>query len=140
MADTTKQIKENITREIDEDHSPTVEFRVNVISQARYPIFVKGSCNLAAQTLTYALIHRYFGRLYALDLGKDHHNPSCSNVGRKHKHRWSEVLHDKEAYVPDDITALVSDPVEVWLQFCNEALLTHSGVMYPPPPLQLELF
>ena len=48
LADTTKQIDENITWEADEDHSPTVEFRVNVISQARHPISVKGSYNLAA--------------------------------------------------------------------------------------------
>jgi hypothetical protein len=140
LADTTKKIDENITWEMDEDHSPTVEFRVNVMSQARYPLFVKGSYNPAAQTLTFALIHRYFGRIYALDMGKDHHNPSCSNVGRKHKHRWSETLRDKEAYVPDDITALVNDPISVWQQFCNEAHLTHNGVMYSPPPLQLELF
>jgi hypothetical protein len=140
LADATKQINEPIIWEEDEDHSPTVEFRVDVISEARYPIFVKGSYNLAAQTLTYALIHRSFGRIYALDIGKDHHNPSCSNVGRKHKHRWNELLRDKEAYVPDDITALVSDPVGVWLQFCSEAHLTHNGVMYSPPPLQLELF
>ncbi len=140
LADTTKQINENITWEMDEDHSPAVEFRVSVMSQARYPLFVRGRYNPATQTLSFTLIHRSFGRIYALDLGKDHHNPSCFNVGRKHKHRWSEKFHDKEAYVPDDITALVSDPVSVWRQFCNEALLTHNGVMYAPPPLQLELF
>lgn len=140
LADATKHINENIIWEEDEDHSPTVEFRAEVISRVRYPIFVKGSYNPVALTLTYALIHRSYGRIYALDMGKDHHNPSCSNVGRKHKHRWNEALRDKEAYVPDDITALVSDPLDVWLQFCKEALLTHNGVMYPPPPLQLELF
>lgn len=140
LADTTKQINGDITWIEDEDHSPTVEFRVEVFSLARYPIFVKGSYNPMAQTLTYALIHRSFGRIYALDMGKDHHNPSCFNVGRKHKHRWDESLRDKEAYVPDDITSLVSEPVDVWLQFCNETLLTHNGVMYQPPPLQLELF
>jgi hypothetical protein len=140
LADTTKCINGNITWEEDEDHSPTVEFRVEVISRARYPIFVKGSYNSLAQALTYALIHRSFGRIYALDMGKDHHNPSCYNVGRKHKHRWNETLRDKEAYVPDDITALVNDPLGVWLQFCKEALLTHNGEMYLPPPLQLELF
>lgn len=140
LIEKSKQINGDITWSSDEDHSPTVEFRADVISQARYPIFVKGSYNPVAQTLTYALIHRSFGRIYALDMGKDHHNPSCSNVGRKHKHRWSESLRDKEAYVPEDITALVNDPVSVWLQFCNEAFLTHNGVMYPPPPFQLEMF
>ncbi len=113
LVDPTKQIQENITWEDDEDHSPVVEFRVEVVSQARYPIFVKGSYNVLAQTLTFALIRRSFGRIYELDMGKDHHNPSCSNVGRKHKHRWTEQLRDKEAYVPEDITKLVTEPVLV---------------------------
>jgi hypothetical protein len=42
LADTTKQINENIHWQIDEDHSPTVEFRVNVMSLASYPLFVRG--------------------------------------------------------------------------------------------------
>ncbi len=140
LVDTTKQIQEDITWDDDDDHSPTVEFRVEVVSQAKYPIFVKGSYNVLAQTLTYALIHRSFGRIYGLDMGKDHHNPSCTNVGRKHKHRWTEELRDKEAYVPEDITALVTEPVSVWRQFCLESRISHNGVMYAPPPLQLELF
>jgi len=139
LGDTTKQIQENITWDDDDDHSPTVEFRVEVVSQARYPIFVRGSYNILAHTLTYALIHRSFGRIYGLDMGKDHHNPSCTNVGRKHKHRWTEQLRDKEAYVPEDITALVTEPVSVWKQFCLESRISHNGVMYAPP-LQLELF
>ncbi len=139
LVDATKEIQKNITWHDDEDHSPTVEFRVEVVSQARYPIFVRGSYNVLAQTLTYALIHHLFGRIYGLDMGKDHHNPSCTNVGRKHKHHWTEQLRDKEAYVPDDITTLVTEPISVWKQFCLEARISHNGVMYAPPPLQLEL-
>lgn len=140
LADTAKQISEDIIWQEDDDHIPTVEFRVAMTSQARYPIVVRGSYNFAAQRLSYALIHRQFGRIYALDIGKDHRNPSGVRVGRKHKHRWKEPVRDREAYVPEDITAPVSDPVAVWEQFCNEARLVHSGRMYPPPPFQLELF
>lgn len=139
LVDMTKQISGPIEWGKDDDHYPSVEFRAEVISQLKYPIFVKGSYNQLAQTLTYALIHQRYGRIYALDLGKDHHNPTCSTVGRKHKHRWTESFRDKEAYVPHDITAPVSDPVSVWHQFCKEASLTHNGVMYPPPLIQLEL-
>lgn len=139
LADTTKEINGPIEWDKDDDHYPSVEFRVEVVSQPKYPIFVKGSYNQLAQTLTYALIHQRYGRIYALDLGKDHHNPTCSTVGRKHKHRWTELSRDKEAYVPDDIIALINDPVGVWFQFCNEAFLTHNGVMYPPPLVQLKL-
>lgn len=140
MADTTKRISGDILWSEDEDHSPTVEFRIEVTSQIGYTLFVKGSYNPTAKTLTYALIHPSFGRIYALDMGKDHHNPSCYNVGEKHKHSWNEQLRDKEAYVPEDITALVTDPVAVWQEFCTESRITHDGVMHSPPPLQLELF
>ncbi len=139
LADTTKQINGSVEWDMDDDHYPSVEFRIEVVSQPKYPIFVKGSYNQLAQTLTYALIHQRYGRIYALDLGKDHHNPTCSTVGRKHKHRWTELFRDKEAYVPDDITAMINDPVDVWFQFCKEAFLMHNGVMYPPPLVQLEL-
>src|SRR6266849_645807 len=139
LADTTKEITEPIEWDKDDDHYPSVEFRIEVVSQPKYPIFVKGSYNQLAQTLTYALIHQRYGRIYALDLGKNHHNPSCSTVGRKHKHRWTELFRDKEAYVPDDITAMINDPVDVWFQFCKEAFLMHNGVMYPPPRVHLGL-
>ena len=55
LADTTKQINEDITWEMDEDHSPAVEFHVNVMSQARYSLFVKGSYNSAAQNSHFCL-------------------------------------------------------------------------------------
>ncbi|CAK0753916.1 conserved hypothetical protein [Gammaproteobacteria bacterium] len=137
LSDTTKCIVNDITWMDDEDHSPTLEFRVEVKSDAGYPIFIKGSYNTLASTLSYTLIHRGSGRIYALDLGKDHHNPSCTNTGEKHKHRWNEPVRDKEAYVPDDITAPLNDPVAVWKQFCVEASIQHNGVLYPPQPYQM---
>ncbi|MGH7928242.1 MAG: DUF6978 family protein [Candidatus Binatia bacterium] len=78
--------------------------------------------------------------MYGLDLGKDHHNPSCEYVGEKHKHCWSDVVRDKEAYVPADITMPASDPVGVWREFCQEAKINHLGVMRPLPPRTLEMF
>ena len=140
LADSTKLINEDILWQRDEDHPLTMQFRVAMISKVRYPIRVIGSYNPATQALTYALIHSQVGRIYALDMGKGHQNPSGSRVGRTHKHRWNEVYHDKEAYEPDDITALANDPVAVWKQFCNEARVTHSGVMYLQFPLQGEGF
>lgn len=86
------------------------------------------------------MILKTAGRVYALDLGKEHHNPQCDKVGEKHKHRWTEQFRDKEAYVPDDITALASDPVLVWRQFCCEAKIAHNGTLSAPLPVQKELF
>jgi hypothetical protein len=131
--DAMKTIAGDISWSDDEDHSPAVEFRVDVSSPAGYPIFVRGSYNGAISTLTYALIHRGSGRIYGLDLGKDHHNPDCVYVGEKHKHRWTDTVGDKQAYVPPDITAPASDPVLVWQQFCAEAKIQHAGSMSPPP-------
>ncbi len=139
ISDTTKRIVGDICWDEDEDHSPSIEFQAEVGSDAGYPIFVRGSYNASALTLTYALIHRGSGRIYALDLGKDHHNPQCPYVGEKHKHRWNESLRDKEAYVPDDINASVNDPVSVWKQFCDEAKIQHVGRMRPPPHQRLDV-
>ena len=139
ITDDTKRIVGDIDWTEDEDHSPAVEFRVEVQSGAGWPLFARGSYNAFAETLSFTLVHRGSGRIYALDLGKDHHNPSCQNVGEKHKHRWTEAFKDKDAYVPSDITAPVNQPVEVWLQFCAEAKIIHDGVLHQPPVIQEEL-
>ena len=131
MAD-KKQISGNIVWGEDEGHSPARVFRAEVESAAGWLLFVQGRYNPLAGTLTYALILRTEGRIYGLCMGKDHHNPQCNQVGEKHKHRWSERYRDKEAYLPNDITASVSDPVAVWKQFCEEAGIEHDGRMNPP--------
>ena len=136
LEDGTKRIVDDIAWREDEDHSPAWEFRNDIESASGWPLFVKGRYNSEAGTLTYALILKTAGRIYALDLGKDHHNPQCEHVGEKHKHRWSEQDRDKTAYVPDDVTAPVSDPVSVWTEFCTEARIRHDGLMQPPPERQ----
>lgn len=138
--DDSKRVESDIVWDEDEDHSPAVEFRAEIISDAGYPLFVKGSYNPLTEKLTYALIHRGIGRIYALDLGQDHRNPDGQMVGEKHKHRWNENVKDKAAYVPTDITAPATEPVNVWQQFCQEARITHNGEMRLPPPTQLDLF
>jgi hypothetical protein len=75
-----------------------------------------------------------------LDLGKDHHNPQCQQVGECHKHNWTERFRDKEAYVPADITASPAQPVDAWHQFCAEAGIDHQGQMLAPPPSTGDLF
>jgi hypothetical protein len=134
LADKTKRIDGNIHwRNSSKGHAPAVEFRMEVISQTKYPILVRGWYNPAIPTLSYVLIHLN-NRIYALDMGKEHPNPSGVIMGKKHKHRWSERFRDKEAYIPPDITASIDDPIGVWQQFCKEAGITHNGVMLPPPP------
>lgn len=139
LADPDKHIVGDLVWRADEDHSPAVEFRAEVRSNAGYPLFVCGRLNRLAGTLSYVLIHRIAGRVYGLDLGADHHNPTCTYVGEKHKHRWTEQFLDKQAYVPEDITSAIGDPVEVWKQFCTEAAIVHEGVLRAPPAEQEEL-
>ena len=133
LADVSKYIDSDIDWSKDEDHSPAWQFRAEIKSKAGWPLFVKGRYNFLAGSLNYALILRTVGRIYALDLGKDHHNPGCEQIGEKHKHRWTERFRDKEAYVPDDITALATDPASVWSQFCAEARIEHRGRLNPLP-------
>ena len=140
LLDGSKAIAGDIKWSEDEDHSPAMEFRAAVDSQAGWPLFVRGSYNPLAEALTFALILKPVGRIYALDLGKDHHNPTCQQTGEKHKHRWSEQFSDKQAYVPEDITAGVDDPVAIWEQFCAEAKIEHNGKLETPQTVQKELF
>jgi len=139
ISDTTKHIVGDLSWSRDEDHSPAVQFRAEVDSDAGYPIFVNGRYNALAGTLSFVLIHKGTGRIYGLDLGADHHNPTCHHVGEKHKHRWTDRFADKDAYVPADITEPADNPVAVWLQFCAEAKIVHHGALSTPPAVQWEL-
>lgn len=140
LADTSKRIDGDLEWSEDDDHSPTVEFRTPLSTAADSPLFVRGSWNRVARTLSFAIIHRSFGRIYALDLGKLHRNPTSEWVGETHKHTWTEQFRDKHAYEPQDITASVEDPDAVWQQFCGEARIVHCGRMLAPPPIQGMLF
>jgi hypothetical protein len=140
LDDSSKRIEGDIAWLEDEDHSPATEFRAEIRSTPGWPLFVRGSYNVHAGTLTFALILKTDGRIYALDLGKDHHNPQCNQVGEVHEHRWTQKHRDKEAYVPTEIKASVADPCAVWVEFCREARITHNGVLAAPPPRQKELF
>lgn len=141
LADLSKVVVGDIEWSVDEDHSPSVEFRVEIASSAGYPLFVRGSYNPLAQALTYAIIHARCRRVYALDLGKDHPNPpGGESVGEKHKHTWTDLYKDKWAYVPSDITHSANKPIEVWKEFCAEAKISHQGVMQAPPAHQPGLF
>lgn len=139
LDDTSKRVTEDVIWRRAMGHSSASEFRVAVQSDAGYPLDIVGRFNPAAGKLSYALIHKSAGRIYALDLGSAHHNPTCERVGDIHKHRWSEAFKDKQAYVPADVTADWQQPVEVWRQFCDEAKIKHTGRMSPPPAEQLEL-
>lgn len=132
ILDEEKLVRGPITWNEDEDHSPALRFRADVESRGERPMFVCGYCNMTAGKLSLALILRTVGRIYALDIGRDHDNPGRGRAGVKHKHSWSERYQDKEAYMPEDITSGASDPISVWRQFCTEARIRHDGEMRLP--------
>ena len=83
--------------------------------------------------LAYTLVYRGVGRIYAINFGHPHANPSNKEqVGRKHKHYWTEEYAADMAYNPTDITAPWHWPLTVWQQFCAEARIEHRGVMHSP--------
>lgn len=136
ILDQTKHIPSDIFWSDDDDHSPCQEFRAVVISSPRYPLFVKGSYNIWAGTLSYALVYQGYKQIYLLDMEQDHDNPCCTFVGEIHKHHRHEQTHDKEAYIPPQINPTVCDPLVEWHQFCTKVKITHHGMMYPPLPVQ----
>jgi len=137
IADPEKYIEGDIVWT--QERSPWLGFRVEITSPAGYPLFLKGSYSPIITALSYHIIHRIDGRIYGLDLGKDHRNPDGQRIGEKHKHQWYAPLRDKQTYLPPDITAPASRPQKVWEQFCVEAGIIHNGKMAPPPGSQLPL-
>ena len=141
LYESPKIIVADIEWQIDSDHPLSQEFVVEIEMDAGYPLRVKGTFNPHVPALSYMLIlPTPIGRIYGLDLGKDHHNPTCSYTGDKHKHTWSEEVRDKEAHVPNDVTASPKDVLAAWEQFCNEVNIDHRGTMKSPNELTEDLF
>ena len=141
LSDTSKTVKGDILWKPDLKYDLWLKFKAAILlDRETYVLTVHGTYNTLIEALSYVIICPQYGRIYGLDMGEDHRNPDGKLVGEKHKHRWSEIYRDKEAYVPPDITAPANDPVEVWLQFCEEATIRHNGVMQPVPEQQLDMF
>lgn len=141
LQDVSKTIEGDIIWQNHPQHDLLLKFKAEITSElGNYQLSMRGTYNPLIGGLSYHIICPPYGRIYGLDLGKDHRNPDGQNIGDKHKHRWSEIYRDKQAYEPQDITATASDPVLVWQQFCQEAVIRHNGVMQDPPMLQLDLF
>jgi hypothetical protein len=93
---------------------------------------VKGWHNKKRTKLYYTIIHSEGKRVYCLDLGERHRQPDESLVAGIHKHRWTDEYEDQFAYIPDDITCPITDPVGVWQEFCAEAKIQHRGTLAHP--------
>lgn len=132
LSDVTKRINQNIAWVDDPSHKPAVVFRVPIASDGRYPLQAFGRWNPKAGKLSYGLLYQGVGRIYGLDMGMQHRNPTGQPLDDIHKHSWTSEFRDQLAYVPEDITALWNEPLEVWRQFCAEAKVVHSGTLAIP--------
>ena len=132
LNDATKRIDGNIAWREDANRWPACTFRVAVLSSTEHSLEIASRWNPKAGKLSYVLLRRGTGRIYALDLGRLHTNPSGESVGSVHKHRWTDALMDKWAYAPSDITAPWDRPVEVWQEFLNEVTIRHDGELQLP--------
>ena len=74
---------------------------------------IHGRGNGENGSLAYALILRSAGRIYALAMGKDHHNPDCRWVGDEHLRMRSEKHRDKAAAIPAAINVPWVEPIGV---------------------------
>lgn len=132
IQDTSKRIENDIEWRDDEDHSLAQEFRVPVMTDNEDQLHLNGWCNPFSGKLSFTLIREGTGRIYALDLGGRHKNPDGTRISHTHKHYWTDDAKDKRAYIPDDITADIHQPTEVWEQFCKEANIRHDGSFTAP--------
>jgi len=70
--------------------------------------------------------------LRRLDVGKLHHNPDCQNVGRIHKHCWTDAARNHVAYEPAEMAR--NDEVMTTLQkFLAECGITLRVALRNPP-------
>lgn len=133
LADAGKRIVGDIVWAADAGHVEAMRFRAAVLSDAGYPLFIDGWYRRASSSLNYTLVHVGSGRIYAINFGHPHTNPTTGErVGIKHKHYWTDENADQMAYNPADITEPWHRPVAVWRQFCAEAGIEHRGVMHAP--------
>ncbi len=133
LDDGTKRIEDDIRWRGNKEHPPAQEFRVKVLSDPGWPLTAIAWWNPRSGKLSYTLRHDTAGRILGLDLGNvTHRNPTSDRLRGTHKHRWTDQFRDKQAYIPDDITAEWDQPIEVWDQFCSEVGITHLGTMDSP--------
>ncbi len=133
LSDAGKRIDGDIVWTADTGHYGAMRFRAAVLSAAGHPLFVAGWYRPQSSSLTYTVVHREVGRIYAINFGHPHTNPLTNeSMGMKHKHYWTEAHGDAASYIPDDITEPWYSPVAVWRQFCLEFRIEHRGIMILP--------
>ncbi len=139
LADTTKRIEGDIEWQVDKPSPHVAYFRASVLSEEiDVPLFVKVTYNRILRKTSMALFSQTDGRLFGIDVGKDHYNRKQGLVG-DHRHRWRQGTRDRIADAFEVSAEIKEDPVKLWRLFCQEANIRHDGTLLPIPPQQTEL-
>ena len=133
LSDRTKQIVEDIRWTADLDHTPGMEFQVQVSSDSDWRLAVYGSWYPHRATLFFTLVMADVGAIFRMCIGfEGHRNPDGTPLAPVHFHRWTSQHEDHWADAPGDKTADWDQPGPAWRQFCAEARILHSGALFPP--------
>lgn len=104
-----KEITEEIKWRQKPQHGKIFEFVVPLQlknnDNARLTLVVNR--NTRIKKFSFTILYNGTTRIKSLDIGKGHKNPPFrrkNNIGKKHKHTWTNRWKDTWAYVPDDIT------------------------------------
>jgi len=136
-----KAITEEIKWSAKRDRDHVLEFIVPIeTSDPNIKLQLVANMNTKIRKFSLTIVYNGIARIKSLDIGKGHKNPPDRrvNVGKKHKHTWTDAWKDQWAYKPDDITD--GAPFEqVFWEFLKECNITFEGNLPPVPHIQEEL-
>lgn len=128
IADLTKRIEGDISW--NQDKSGIVfDFRVKVRSDSGDQLSVKGSYNRKLGKISYTLFTT--DRIFSVDYDRDH-----GDAGNFHVHTWDESKRKCIATKATAASEISRDPLRLWKWFCEQAHITHDGVLQSLPPVQ----
>jgi len=106
-----------------------LEFRTRIECDADCTLWLVGSYNHCLDAYSYSFLANG-QRLRGLDVGKDHHNPTCEDVGSPHVNYWTDPHEAKMAREADDIDcSTMASAIEGFLKLCKIDL---NGIFHAP--------
>lgn len=138
---TPKMIREEIKWVYKNGREHIVEFVIPVESPTpAIKLQLVANINTKINKFSLTIVYNGSVRIKSLDIGKGHRNPPDRkiNVGKKHKHTWTNEWKDQWAYKPDDITDGAGFE-QVFKEFLKECNITFEGELPPMPFIQEEL-
>jgi hypothetical protein len=131
IADLTKRIEGTISWS--QDKSGVVfDFRAKVKSDSGDQLSVKGSHNRKLGKTSYTLFTT--DRIFSVDYDRNH-----GDAGNFHIHAWDASRQKCVAMKASGQIEIARDPLRLWKWFCEQAHITHDGVLESLPPLQESL-